>query len=351
MTDDVGGYIIKHMKKHILFSFVFVLSLILLGSYSIKPANAQVAFLPGCNATSNYSTTTGQPCGKTVSTPTLQIGAKGAAVVALQQTLTNSGLSVGKVDGVYGKQTAAAVSAYYKIHPCPLTSSTNQALTTCPPLPTPPTNPININTNSSPTISGVSGPQTLNVNQQGTWTVNASDPSNENLTFSVNWGGGNSACLNSDSCVLFKAVGMSQQYATITHTYSTAGTYTPTFTVTNASGLTAQASVSVSVTSSTNPNPPVPTSVITITSPAGGESWKLGETHTIQWNQSGAFSGISITLQNYTTNTTTSLVAEYCKWAHDNSRSKHIFLDDSYDQSGKCNQTHNYWLSNLCRLF
>jgi peptidoglycan hydrolase-like protein with peptidoglycan-binding domain len=42
--------------------------------------------------------------------------------------------------------------------------------------------------NNDPVISSVSGPQTLNVNQTGTWSVVASDPSGDPLTYSVDWG-------------------------------------------------------------------------------------------------------------------------------------------------------------------
>ena len=41
---------------------------------------------------------------------------------------------------------------------------------------------------NKPVISGISGPQTLGVNQTGTWTVSASDKSGSNLSYSVRWG-------------------------------------------------------------------------------------------------------------------------------------------------------------------
>ena len=42
--------------------------------------------------------------------------------------------------------------------------------------------------NSSITINSVSGPNSLNVGQTGTWQVNATAPSGSNLTYSVDWG-------------------------------------------------------------------------------------------------------------------------------------------------------------------
>src|SRR3989344_5352609 len=43
-------------------------------------------------------------------------------------------------------------------------------------------------TTTNPVISGISGPQTLELNQTGIWKVTASDSSGGNLSYSVNWG-------------------------------------------------------------------------------------------------------------------------------------------------------------------
>src|SRR3990167_5624989 len=42
--------------------------------------------------------------------------------------------------------------------------------------------------NRPPTISSFSGPTTLAVNVSGTWTIQASDPENGQLTYSITWG-------------------------------------------------------------------------------------------------------------------------------------------------------------------
>ena len=54
------------MKKYALFSFVFILSLCLLGSFGAKSANAWDS---GCTAAGPYSTKTGNPCNTTPVTP------------------------------------------------------------------------------------------------------------------------------------------------------------------------------------------------------------------------------------------------------------------------------------------
>jgi len=131
------------MKNYKLFSFVFILSLILIG-FGVKSASA---YDSGCMTGDAFSRTTGQSCGTTAvstdcaagdlfshltgqpcsatttsSTPTLQIGSRGDAVKAFQQLLANAGFLTGKIDGIYGKMTSAAATNYYRIHPCPLTS-------------------------------------------------------------------------------------------------------------------------------------------------------------------------------------------------------------------------------------
>ena len=78
----------------------------------------------------------------------------------------------------------------------------------------------------SPVISGISGPQSLNVNQTGTWTVTAYDPKGGNLSYSVVWGDEGYVTGSSETPQF-------QQSATFTHNYAQAGRYAPKFTVTN----------------------------------------------------------------------------------------------------------------------
>ena len=115
---------------------------------------------------------------------------------------------------------------------------------------------------SSPAISGVSGPQQLNVNQSGTWTVTASDRSGGNLSYSVVWGD-EGYMYGTSASNLQRPV--SQQSATFTYSYANAGLYTPTFTVTNQNGQSAKTSLSVNVGNVTTPTPS-----ITVLSPSSG---------------------------------------------------------------------------------
>lgn len=120
-------------------------------------------------------------------------------------------------------------------------------------------------TNRPPVISGGTFPTTLNVGQIGTWTINASDPQNGSLSYSVNWG---------DQPTVLPGTGVMSssvvQTSTFTHSYSSAGTYTITFTVKNAAGLTAQTSTTVQVGSVAHSAPQITSivgpSVLTATS-------------------------------------------------------------------------------------
>ncbi len=98
--------------------------------------------------------------------------------------------------------------------------------------------------NLPPVINGGTSPTLLAVGQSGTWTVQASDPENGPLSYSVDWGdtytcpAGYVCTLNSPAIV---------QTSTFTHSYANAGTYTVKFTVTDNAGQTAQTSSTVQV--------------------------------------------------------------------------------------------------------
>src|SRR3989344_6225834 len=197
------------MKKCTLVSSVFILSFILLG-FNANTASAtgpynDPGYVSGCLAGDNFSRTTGQSCapgekndcfpgdlfssitGKscpvasgggssgggsgvssqddpsndssvakfnTLFKSNFKIGARGDAVKGLQQFLKDEGYYFGKIDGKYGRITARAGKDFME------DNDITAAFTLTPPtiVPTP------ISTN--PIISGVSGPQTLNVNQQ-----------------------------------------------------------------------------------------------------------------------------------------------------------------------------------------
>lgn len=100
--------------------------------------------------------------------------------------------------------------------------------------------------NKPPTIAGFSGPTTLSVNQSGTWTVQASDPESESLSYAITWGdeylsnvqSGSGSAPARDSFV---------QTTTFTHTYAQSGTYTVVVVVRDASGQEAKTSTTVRV--------------------------------------------------------------------------------------------------------
>jgi hypothetical protein len=126
---------------------------------------------------------------------------------------------------------------------------------------------------SSIVIDGVSGPQTLDVNQKGTWTVTAYDKNGDDLSYEVVWSDEEVRAFDGYSGISASAW---KQSATFTHSYSETRTYKPTFIVRNESGQTAQASLSVKVGTT-------PSSSLTVLSPNGGEIWKKGTMQTIKW--------------------------------------------------------------------
>jgi hypothetical protein len=90
-------------------------------------------------------------------------------------------------------------------------------------------------TSQAPTITALTAPSQLNVNQTGTWSLTVNDPTNGSLSYAVKWGdevGGS---------IVPKVV----QTTTYTHSYANPGTYAILFTVTNSAGLSAQTSATV----------------------------------------------------------------------------------------------------------
>ncbi len=134
------------------------------------------------------------------------------------------------------------------------------------------TNQPTESTNQPPTITEVTGPNTLRMFENGTWTVKASDPEQGVLTYSVSWG-------DSQQTASGYYPTTYTQTATFSHIYDYTGIYQLTFTVTDNKGLSAKTSISVNVGE-------VPPPSITILSPNGGEVFKLGSTYNIIWKSS-----------------------------------------------------------------
>lgn len=91
-------------------------------------------------------------------------------------------------------------------------------------------------------VSGISAPSTLEVGEEGTWTVKANTNLEGNLMYSVVWGDEESGMMSRMSLEA-----MTQSSATFTHVYHTEGTFKPKFTVTDEQGNTASVGASVVV--------------------------------------------------------------------------------------------------------
>lgn len=98
--------------------------------------------------------------------------------------------------------------------------------------------------NLPPVIDGVSGSTALGINQQGTWTIKAHDPENGVLSYDVNWGDGMTVMPGGFSQIYGQTY---SQQATMTHSYSSAGTYKIVFTVSDNSSQSVQSSITVQV--------------------------------------------------------------------------------------------------------
>src|SRR3989344_3780002 len=299
------------MKKHILFALVFVFVFAFsFFNFNVVSVSAYDTEESGCvSPTFTYSITTGQPCnttattgcltgylfnpftGKpcsTVSVPTVFCHTlnnnlsiwrgSGDDVSALVTILVKEGLMAERssnFSNTFDEQVATGVVKFQGKYGLsqdgyvgPLTRAKLNALYGCgivqPPIPI----------STSVVISGVSGPQSLNVNQQGTWKVTAYDRNGGNLSYSVFWDDqtGNPGSLSGIP------LAEPQQSATFTHTYFQSGNHTPAFYVTNNAGQSAKTSLSVNVGGVVN----IPRS-ITVLSPNGGETWAKGTTQNIKW--------------------------------------------------------------------
>src|SRR3989344_3539660 len=98
-----------------------------------------------------------------------------------------------------------------------------------------------------PSINGLDAPTSLSAGQTGTWTVRASAPSGTQLNYSVVWG--DEGWVTSAGSAQYSQASV-QTSASFTHAYQNAGTYNPTFTVSNSSG-SVQTSASVVVSNNT----------------------------------------------------------------------------------------------------
>ncbi|MBP7967242.1 peptidoglycan-binding protein [Candidatus Woesebacteria bacterium] len=272
-------------------------------------------FIPGCTGTTNlYSTVTGQSCygAQTISpvnpsyTRDLSRGTRGEDVRAVQQVLKSSGFLSGVADGIFGRMTEIAVlnfQSYNNINATGIVDAETfvkmgiNSNTTLPPVcPLTYVNGIAqyyCNSNNTVSINSVSGPQSLNVNQQGTWTVSASSYAGGYLTYSVDWG-------DRVAYGILSSPTLSQQTqstATFTHTYTTAGSFVPKFTVTNASGQNATSTQSIIVSGYGSSYAPTISNLSPSTGTAGTSVTVYGSGFTTSGNTIN-FGGVTISNLN-----------------------------------------------------
>ncbi len=128
-------------------------------------------------------------------------------------------------------------------------------------------NVISTSINNRPVISGLDAPTTLNVGQQGTWSVRATDVTGGGLSYSVEWGDemriGTTASANAALTATYS------QTSTFTHTYNTPGTYTPFFTIRGSNGQSAQISANVTVIGPSITQAPMISSIYPTSGPIG----------------------------------------------------------------------------------
>lgn len=100
---------------------------------------------------------------------------------------------------------------------------------------------------NAPTISSVTGPNTVNLNQTATWTLTVNSQSGTILTADVTWGDEYQNTYYTAQQVSQQLYSLASQTVSFTHTYTQAGTYTITFRVRNTSGREAQSTMTVYV--------------------------------------------------------------------------------------------------------
>lgn len=136
--------------------------------------------------------------------------------------------------------------------------------------------PVPPKVNSLKITTVVIPPTSVNVGQTIPFSFSSTNPNNDNLVWSVDWGNG----AEGDACPNNPVVGTGKNTDFIpTHSWTTAGTYTVKVTVSNCKGGTDSTSFKIIV----NPISGGGLSPITVVAPNGGEQWAQGSTETISW--------------------------------------------------------------------
>ncbi len=153
---------------------------------------------------------------------------------------------------------------------------------------------------NQPSIASVNGPTSVQVGNQGTWTVTVNVPTSSYLTASVNWG--DYAYVGSTAPTNQSYSTGSQQTFTFTHAYQTSGTYTITFTISSQNGGSVQSSMQVTATTYGGGGTGAP--IVTGISPTSGP---IGTLVTIYGSGFNSYSGNDIRFGSGGTNNTPSL--------------------------------------------
>lgn len=99
-------------------------------------------------------------------------------------------------------------------------------------------------TNKPPVITSVEGPTTLGVGTFGTWRINAIDPENAALSYSVSWGDEGALDILS---ALAGLGGTFSSSGTVSHSYSKSGTFTLNVSVRDSAGQVSTTSYTINV--------------------------------------------------------------------------------------------------------
>ncbi|HEY9584591.1 MAG TPA: peptidoglycan-binding protein [Candidatus Paceibacterota bacterium] len=138
-------------------------------------------------------------------------------------------------------------------------------------------------TNSSPKITGFPAiPSNIQPGQAVNISLSATDPDNDDLSWSVDWGEGIGEI---SSCSVGGKTGTGWSFNK-SHSWAQAGTYQVKVTVSDCRGGSDSYTFSVTVGNSTNPS-------ITVLSPNGGETYRIengGNTITVNWKTNNVLS-------------------------------------------------------------
>jgi hypothetical protein len=124
---------------------------------------------------------------------------------------------------------------------------------------------------TTPVIKSLSGNKTVKVGETETVTIEARDPQNGSLTYSANWG--DEASMKSAAMLAPSFT----QTATLSHIYSTPGTYTATFTAENNAGYKDTSSMKITVTATDTTGPQFSNLKITPSTNGSTITWTTNE--------------------------------------------------------------------------